>query len=70
MPISGSDNVTDFLNNETKKLFGGSFHYEPDPIEASKKIISIIDEARDKLGINKKVERKLYDMKDRRVHNV
>jgi carbon-monoxide dehydrogenase catalytic subunit len=68
--ISGSDNVTNFLNNETKKLFGGSFHYEPDPLEAGKKIISIIDDARDKLGINKKVERKLYDMKDRRVHNV
>ena len=64
--ISGSDNVTNFLNKETRKLFGASFHYEPDPVEAGKKILAIIDEARNKLGINKKTERKLFDMKDRR----
>ncbi|MBC8462145.1 MAG: anaerobic carbon-monoxide dehydrogenase catalytic subunit [Deltaproteobacteria bacterium] len=64
--IAGSDNVTRFLNEEAKELFGGAFHYEPDPIEAAKKTLTILDEARNNLGINKKVERKLFDMKDRR----
>jgi carbon-monoxide dehydrogenase catalytic subunit len=64
--ISGSDNVTNFLEQGTKKLFGASFHYEPDPLVACKKILAIINELREKLGINKKAERKLFDMKDRR----
>lgn len=64
--ISGSDNVSNFLNHETNKLFGASFHYEPDPVGASKTVLAIIDDARKKLGINKKTERKLFDMKDRR----
>jgi len=68
--IAGSDNVTRFLNEEAKELFGGAFHYEPDPIEAAKKTLAILDEARNNLGINKKVERKLFDMKDRREINV
>jgi hypothetical protein len=32
--------------------------------------MNIINDAREKLGINKKVERKLLDMKDRRELNV
>jgi hypothetical protein len=32
--------------------------------------MAILDDAREKLGINKKFERKLFDMKDRRVINV
>jgi hypothetical protein len=32
--------------------------------------MALLDDAREKLGINRKVERKLYDMKDRRVINV
>lgn len=68
--ISGSSNVTNFLNSETKELFGGSFHVCPNPKDATKKILSILNDARDKLGINKKQERKLYDMKDRRELDV
>ncbi len=64
--VSGSENVSNFLHNETKNLFGASFHYEADPIQASKKIIAIINEARKNLGIDKNIERKLFDMKDRR----
>jgi len=41
-----------------------------DPVEASVKILEILDQAREKLGINKKMERKLYDMKDRRELDV
>lgn len=68
--IAGSENVTKFLNEETKEMFGGSFHVAEDPHEAVTKIMAIINDAREKLGINKKAERKLLDMKDRRELNV
>ena len=68
--IDGSENVTKFMNEETKKLFNASFHYEKDPMQAVEKVMQILDEARKKLGINKKIERKLFDMKDRREINV
>ncbi len=68
--IAGSENVTRFLNEETKQLFGGSFHVCEDPHAAAAKIFELLDSAREKLGINKKIERKLYDMKDRRELDV
>jgi carbon-monoxide dehydrogenase catalytic subunit len=68
--INGSENVTRFMNEETKKLFNASFHYENNPMDAVEKVMQILDEARKKLGINKKTERKLFDMKDRREINV
>jgi carbon-monoxide dehydrogenase catalytic subunit len=68
--IGGSLNVTRFLNQETSELFGGSFHVCPDPDEAFLKIMELLDRSREKLGINKKAERKLYDMKDRRELDV
>ena len=55
-------------NEETKKLFDASFHNVIDPMEAVEKIMELLHNAREKLGINKKAERKLYDMKDRRAH--
>ena len=33
-------------------------------------ILDILNRKRDKLGINKKAQRKMYDMKDRRALNV
>ncbi len=68
--ISGSENVTNFLNKETKTLFNASFHDCEDPYEAAKLIFNILDDARRNLGIDKKKERKLFDMKDRREINV
>jgi carbon-monoxide dehydrogenase catalytic subunit len=68
--IEGSENVTKLLNEDTKDIFGGSFHVCETAELAFSKIMVILDEAREKLGINKKFERKLYDMKDRRVINV
>lgn len=65
--VSGSENVSKFLNEETKEIFGGSFHNIEDPYEAVEKIMELLTEAREKLGINKKSERKLLDMKDRRA---
>jgi len=68
--VSGSANVTKFLNEETNEIFGASFHNEEDPMKAAELIFGLLDEKRAKLGINKKSERKLLDMKDRRAHGV
>lgn len=68
--ISGSENVTDFLNRETGEIFGGSFHVKEDPHEAVDLIMDLLTQARTRLGIDEKAERKLYDMKDRREGNV
>jgi len=68
--VSGSPNVEKFLNEEARELLGASFHVEGDPIKAAAKILELIDAKREKLGINKKSERKLLDMKDRRAHGV
>lgn len=67
---SGSENVTKFLFEETKDKFGGSFHLCEDPHQAVEVIMGILNDAREKLGINKKAERKLLDMKDRREADV
>jgi carbon-monoxide dehydrogenase catalytic subunit len=68
--IEGSENVTNFLNEETRDIFGGSFHVCEDPLEAANKIMKLLDEDRKRLGIDKKAERKLFDMKDRRELDV
>jgi carbon-monoxide dehydrogenase catalytic subunit len=67
---SGSENVTNFLNKETNELFGASFHDCTDPYLAVEMIMEMLNEAREKLGINKKQQRKLLDMKDRRGSDV
>ena len=64
--VDGSENVSRFLTEETGALFGGAFHTIQDPLEAAEKSMALLTAARDKLGINKKAERKLFDMKDRR----
>ncbi len=64
--ISGSENVSRFLDEEARELFGASFHVHPDPIEAAEAVLALINGRRDRLGINRKAERKLMDMKDRR----
>ncbi|MFA6568553.1 MAG: anaerobic carbon-monoxide dehydrogenase catalytic subunit, partial [Victivallales bacterium] len=64
--ISGSENVTRYLGDEARSRFGGGFIYIPDPMEAADEIMRLIEGKREKLGINKKAERKLLDMKDRR----
>jgi len=68
--IGGSENVTRFLNEESKGLFGGSFHVCDTAQDAAVKCLALLDEKREKLGINKKAERKMLDMKDRRGSNV
>jgi carbon-monoxide dehydrogenase catalytic subunit len=62
----GSENVTRFLNQETRELFGASFHVCTEPHQAADAIMEIINRKRERLGLNRKAERKLFDMKDRR----
>ncbi len=68
--IEGSDQVTSFLNDGARSLYGASFHVEPDPLEAAGLVLEILNRRRDKLGINTRAERKLMDMKDRRKIHV
>ncbi|MFH2130353.1 MAG: anaerobic carbon-monoxide dehydrogenase catalytic subunit, partial [bacterium] len=68
--IAGSDNVRNFLNHGAREHFGASFHECEDPEQAAGLIMQLLDEARKKLGIDQKAERKLFDMKDRRELNV
>jgi len=67
---SGSENVSKYLQEEATDLFGAAFHEIADPMEAADKVCEIIEQARENLGINKKAERKLMDMKDRRQMDV
>jgi carbon-monoxide dehydrogenase catalytic subunit len=64
--VAGSENVSRFLGEETDELFGASFHVHPQPHEAAEKIMDLLGRRRRSLGIDKKAERKLMDMKDRR----
>lgn len=67
---SGSENVQNYLGKEASEKFGGGFYEIDDPLKAADKIIELIEKARESLGINKKAERKLLDMKDRRSLDV
>jgi len=68
--IGGSENVTRFLCQETGDLFGACFHVHPDPHEAVEKVMDLLGRRRASLGIDRKAERKLVDMKDRRAIHV
>jgi carbon-monoxide dehydrogenase catalytic subunit len=65
--VSGSEAVSNYLHNAVREEYGASFHFIDDPLKAAERIVEIINQARDALGINKKAERKLFDMKDRRA---
>ncbi len=68
--VSGSKNVEAHLGGGVRETFGASFHTEPDPAVAADLICEIIEARRDRLGINRRRERRLMDMKDRRAHHV
>ncbi len=63
---TGSEAVTSYLCGGLESVVGARFHYVADPAEAVRTIVAHIEKKREALGINRKVERKLYDMKDRR----
>ena len=68
--IGGSDAVTRFLSEDTKTLFNASFHVCDDPLRAASLAIDLLERRRELLGINRKAERKLLDMEDRRKLDV
>ncbi|MCL2031276.1 MAG: carbon monoxide dehydrogenase, partial [Oscillospiraceae bacterium] len=63
---AGGKNVHEYLHGGAKEDFGACFHSCADPLEAAERITDIIRAARAALGIDRKAERKLFDMKDRR----
>ncbi|HUU19482.1 MAG TPA: anaerobic carbon-monoxide dehydrogenase catalytic subunit [Sedimentisphaerales bacterium] len=70
LPVSGSENVSDYLFNGIEKDLGGHWAVESDPVKAAEMILEHIESKRDALGINVEKERKLYDMSDRRALSV
>ncbi len=67
LPISGSENVSNYLCDGIEKDLGGRWAIESDPVKAAELISEHIEKKHDTLGINKQNERKLYDMADRRA---
>lgn len=67
LPVSGSENVSNYLFDGIEKNLGGRWAVESDPVKAADMIAEHIEKKRDALGINKQTERKLYDMADRRA---
>ena len=67
---SGSENVDRFLSQETRALFGASFHVCENARKAFDETMALLNEARVKLAIDKKSQRKLFDMSDRRKMDV
>ncbi len=66
----GSEALTQYLCEGLQEVVGAKFHYISDVEQAIETMCSQIEAKREALGINKKSERKLYDMKDRRELNV
>ena len=66
----GSEAVTKYLCEEVEAEVGAKFHYIDDVHKAVDVICEHIEGKRDALGINRKAERKLFDMKDRRELDV
>jgi carbon-monoxide dehydrogenase catalytic subunit len=65
-PISPASEVFRYLTQGIEADMGGKWAVEDDPVKAADIICAHIERKRDALGINKAVERKLYDMEDRR----
>jgi len=70
LPVSGSQNVSDYLFDGIENDLGGRWAVESDPVKAAEMILQHIESKRDALGINKETERKLYDMADRRALSI
>jgi carbon-monoxide dehydrogenase catalytic subunit len=70
LPISGSENVSEYMFSGIAEDLGGHWAVESDPIKAADMILAHIEAKRDALGINQAKERKLYDMADRRALTV
>ncbi len=67
---AGSPTVTKYLCEDLQQVVGARFHYIPNVDDAVETICAHIEKKRDALGINRKTDRKLFDMEDRRALNV
>ncbi len=65
-PTTGSQKLTDYLFEGIFEQYGNSWHFEEDPEKMVGKLLSLIDNKREALGILGKRERVLYDMAMRR----
>ena len=65
-PTLGSKAVTDLLFEKYKDLYKNCWDFEPDPEKMVGKILNVIDNKREALGISAKRERVLFDMAMRR----
>jgi len=67
LPITGATKLLDYLTGGIEKDVGGKWAFERDPVKAAAMMLEHIEKKRDALGINKKQQRKLYDMEERRA---
>ncbi|HUU10605.1 MAG TPA: anaerobic carbon-monoxide dehydrogenase catalytic subunit [Phycisphaerae bacterium] len=65
-PVLKESNVAKYLFEEIENELGGKWAVQDDPVKAAELIHAHIEAKRDALGINREVQRKLYDMEDRR----
>jgi carbon-monoxide dehydrogenase catalytic subunit len=65
--VAGSANVRKFLEQDANELFGAAFHLCETPELACERIMELLKARRERLGINRKAERKLMSMADRRA---
>ena len=70
LPVQGSEALTRHLTAGMGDLLGASWAIEPDPSKIAGRVIDHIVARREALGIHRKRERKLFDMKDRRKLHV
>jgi carbon-monoxide dehydrogenase catalytic subunit len=68
--VTGSKRLSDFLTGDVEKIAGGRFAWAATPAEQAKGLLAYIDSKRAALNINRKRERKLLGMKERRELNV
>jgi carbon-monoxide dehydrogenase catalytic subunit len=61
LPVSGSQNVSDYLFDGIEKDLGGRWAIESDPVKAAEMMLEHIESKRDALGINVEAERELFD---------
>ncbi len=65
-PTLGSPELTDYLFEGFKEIYGASWAFEADAVKAAHRMIDHIDEKRKSLGISHGRERILFDMAMRR----
>jgi anaerobic carbon-monoxide dehydrogenase catalytic subunit len=68
--VTGSKRLSDFLTGDVEKITGGRFDWADSVKEQTQRILDHIDRKRAALNINRKRERKLLGMKERRELNV